>query len=58
MELSIRLECPQCNTPLPLPIGELSPGRRQICEQCQSPVRLTSNSLDLFVRDLRCFCEG
>jgi hypothetical protein len=58
MELSIHLECPQCNTLLSQPIRELSIGRRQNCEHCNSPVRLTPNSLDLFTRDLRCYCEG
>lgn len=58
MELSIRLECPQCSTALPLPISELSPGRRQTCDRCQSPVRLTTDSLNRFVQDLRCYCES
>ena len=58
MELSIRLECPQCSTPLPLPIRELSPGRRQTCDRCQSPVRLTPASLDHLARDLRRYCEA
>ena len=57
MELSIRLECPQCSTALPLPLRELSPGRRQTCDRCQSPVRLTPDSLTRFTQDLRCFCE-
>ena len=58
MELSIRLECPQCNTALPLPLQELSPGRRQLCDRCQQPVRLTAASLDRLAADLRCFCAG
>ena len=58
MELSIRLECPQCNTALPLPLKELSPGRRQQCDFCQSPVRLTANGLERFAKDLRCYCEA
>ncbi len=57
MELSIRLECPQCSTPRPLPLSELSPGRRQVCDQCQAPVRLTADSLDRFAQDLRGYCE-
>ena len=58
MELSIRLECPECHTTLPLPVRELSPGRRQTCERCQTQVRLTSANLDRFARDLRCYCEA
>lgn len=58
MELSIRLECPQCSTALPLPLRELSPGRRHTCDRCQEPVRLTAASLALFAQDLRCYCEG
>lgn len=58
MELSISLECPQCNTALPLPLRELSPGRRQQCDRCQAPVGLTPNSLERFLQDLRCYCEG
>lgn len=58
MELSIHLECPQCNTALPLPFRDLSPGRRQQCDRCQAPVRLTAVSLERFAEDLRCFCEG
>jgi uncharacterized paraquat-inducible protein A len=58
MELSIRLECPQCNTALPLPLQELALGRRQLCDRCQHPVRLTAESLDRLASDLRCFCAG
>jgi uncharacterized paraquat-inducible protein A len=58
MELSIRLECPQCNTALPLPLQELSPGRKQVCNRCQLPVRLTAAGLDRLAQDLRCYCEG
>lgn len=58
MELSIRLECPQCSTSLPLPLRELSPGRRQTCDRCQAPVRLTADSLTRFAQDLRGYCEG
>jgi len=58
MELSISLECPQCNTALPLPIRNLSPGRRQHCDLCQAPVRLTPDSLERFAQDLRCYCEA
>ncbi len=58
MELSIRLECPQCNTTRPLPLRELSPGRQQQCDRCQSPVQLTADSLEHFAKDLRCYCEG
>jgi len=58
MELSIRLECPQCSTALPLPLRELSPGRRQTCNQCQMPVRMTADSLDRLAHDLICFCES
>ena len=58
MELSIRLECPQCNSTLPLPLRDLGPGRRQECDQCHAPVQLTADSLERFARDLRCYCEG
>ena len=58
MELSIHLECPQCNTASLLPLQELFPGRRQLCDRCQMPVRLTANSLDRFAQDVRCYCES
>ena len=58
MELSIHLECPQCNTALPLPLRDLSPGRRQQCDRCREPVRLTAVGLERFAADLRCYCEG
>lgn len=58
MELSIHLECPQCNTALPLPLRDLALGRRRECDRCQAPVRMTADTLELFAKDLRCYCEG
>lgn len=57
MSLQIRLECPRCNTPLPLALEEIVPGRRQICSKCQTPVRMTPASLERFSSDLRQYCQ-
>lgn len=58
MELSIRLECPQCSTALPLPFDELTLGRRRLCDLCQTPVLLTADSLDRFTEDMHRFCQS
>jgi hypothetical protein len=58
MELSISLECPHCNTALPLLLRDLIPGRRPQCANCQAPVRLTPDSLERFAQDVRCYCES
>lgn len=58
MELSIRLECPQCNSSSLLRFQDLFPGKRRLCDSCREPVRLTPDSLDRFARDLRCYCES
>lgn len=58
MSLQIRLECPSCNTALQLDLTEISPGRRQICKSCQTPVRMTPASLERFSNDLRQYCQA
>lgn len=58
MDLQIRFVCPECNEPQSYGFHEIAPGRRQICQGCQTPVRLTTDSLDLFAQDLRQYCEA
>lgn len=57
MSLQIRLECPRCNTPLPLDLAKMAPGRRQNCSNCQTPVRMTPATLERFSSDLRQYCQ-
>ena len=58
MELTIQLVCPECNSPPPVNINDLAPGRRSACNGCHIPVRMTHDSLEQFSRDVRIFCEN
>lgn len=58
MELSIHLECPQCNTASPLLLQDLFPGKPKLCARCHQPLKLTADSLDRFANDVRCYCEN
>lgn len=56
MDLQIRLVCPECQELRSFDFDEIAPGRRQICSQCKTSLRLTTDSLDLFARDVRQYC--
>jgi len=58
MSLQIRLECPSCNAALPLDLEQMAPGRRQVCNKCQTPVRMTPASLEQFTSDLHQYCSA
>jgi hypothetical protein len=58
MILQIQFECPQCNQSLPLKLQDYAPGHRQICKTCQTPARMTQESLEKLSRDLQQFCLG
>ena len=56
MNLQIQLVCPECSESQSVDFHEFSPGRRQTCRYCQATLRLTTDSLDLFARDVRHYC--
>lgn len=58
MSLQIQFECPQCNQTLAVNLNDYAPGRRQICETCQTPARVTEAGLERFSEDLQLFCLG
>ena len=57
MELKIQLVCPACDRPQSLDISDFAPGRSRQCSACQTPARLTPDSLEKFSRDLRRYCQ-
>ncbi len=56
MDLQISLICPECNEAQSFNFHEIAPGRRQVCEGCETPLRLTTDSLDVFAKDVRQYC--
>lgn len=58
MSLQIHFECPECNQELPLDVMELAPGRRQVCQDCQTPARMTEAALELFSKELYQYCQS
>lgn len=56
MDLQISLVCPECNEPQSFNFHEIAPGRRQVCAVCQAPLRMTTDSLDMFAKDVRQYC--
>ncbi len=58
MTLQIGFECPECNETFPLNLKDLAPGQRQVCTSCQTPTRITLNSLERFSTDLQQYCES
>lgn len=58
MTLMIRFECPQCSQEMPLDLREFAPGNRQLCHTCQTPARMTKDSLDRFSKDMRQYFIG
>jgi uncharacterized paraquat-inducible protein A len=58
MNLLIRFECPQCKQTMMLRLQDLAPGKRQVCTRCQTPGRMTEDSLERFSQDLRRYCLG
>ncbi|MBW2451411.1 MAG: hypothetical protein JRE16_00670 [Deltaproteobacteria bacterium] len=58
MELRIQLVCPRCDESMSLHIEDLAPGHRPLCQQCQTPGRLTPDSLERFSRELHLYCKA
>ncbi len=58
MDLQIRFVCPACHQPQSFGFHEIAPGRRQVCRNCETSLRLTTDSLDLFAHDLRQYCDA
>jgi len=56
MDLQIRLICPECDEEQSFNFHVIAPGRRQVCAGCQAPLRLTTDSLDMFAKDVRQYC--
>jgi hypothetical protein len=58
MTLLIRFECPQCHQTMLRNLQDFAPGKRQVCNHCQTPGRMTKDGLELFSKDLRQYCLG
>ncbi|MDH3998281.1 MAG: hypothetical protein OET90_05525 [Desulfuromonadales bacterium] len=59
MSLQVCFECPKCNEAKPFNLQDMAPGRRPVCDSCDTPAHITLNSLERLSSDLRQYCcEG